>query len=237
MTRLVYVCILSFPFIIYYLWKVWHMERHPAEYSEEACYRFARRMIAIMKRNGRIHTTVYGTENLPAEGGYIMYPNHQGKYDSLGIISSHQKPCTVMMDEKRSHLILADQFITLLQGCRIDKTSIKTQVTAIRQVINEVKAGRRYIIFPEGGYYKNKNNVQKFLPGAFKCAMLAKSPIIPVALIDSYKPFGINSLRPVTTQVHFLEPIYYEDYKDLTSKEIAELIRQQIIATITEQTA
>ena len=114
-----------------------------------------------------------------------------------------------MMDEKRSHLILASQFITLLQGCRIDKTSIKTQLTAIRQVINEVKTGRRYIIFPEGGYYKNQNNVQDFLPGAFKCAMLAHSPIVPVALIDSYKPFGVNSLKSVTTQVHFLEPLYY----------------------------
>ncbi len=235
MTRLVYVSILSFPFILYYLGKVWYVEHHSWKYTEESRYRFARRMISIMKHNGRIHTKAYGTENLPKDGGYIMYANHQGKYDSLGIINSHQKPCTVMMDEKRSHLILADQFIILLKGCRLDKTSIKTQLTAIRNVIAEVKDGRRYIIFPEGGYYKNQNNVQNFLPGAFKCAMLAHSPIVPVALIDSYKPFGINSLKPVTTQVHFLEPLYYEDYKDLTSKEISELVRTRIVDTIATQ--
>lgn len=235
MTRLVYVSIISFPFILYYLWKVWHIERHSSKYTEESRYRFARRMISIMKRNGRIHTRSYGTENLPAQGGYVMYANHQGKYDSLGIISSHKNPCTVMMDEKRSHLILANQFITLLQGCRLDKTSIKTQLTGIRQVIDEVKAGRRYIIFPEGGYYKNQNNVQDFLPGAFKCAMIARSPIVPVALIDSYKPFGINSLKSVTTQVHFLEPLYYEDYKGLSSKEISELVRDKIMMAISKE--
>lgn len=235
MSRLVYVCLLSLPFIIYYLWKVWYVDRHSWKYTEADRYKFARRMIAIMKHNGRIQTNVYGTENLPNDGGYIMYANHQGKYDSLGIISVHPKPCTVLMDEKRSHLILADQFITLLNGCRIDKTNMKSQVNAILQVINEVKDGRKYIIFPEGGYENNQNTVNNFLPGSFKCAMKSQSPIVPVALIDSYKPFGVNSLKPVTTQVHFLEPLYYEDYKDMNSKEIAELVRQQIVNTISLQ--
>lgn len=237
MSRLVYVCILSLPFILYYLWKVWYVERHSWRYDEQDRYKFARRMIRIMKHNGHIKTRAYGAENLPQNGGYIMYANHQGKYDSLGIISVHQNPCTVLMDEKRSHLILADQFITLLKGCRIDKSSMKGQVSAILRIVDEVKDGRRYIIFPEGGYYKNQNNVNDFLPGSFKCAIKSQSPIVPVALVDSYKPFGVNSLKPVTTQVHFLEPIYYEDYKDMTSQEIAELVRNQIVNTITEATA
>lgn len=237
MSRLVYVCILSLPFILYYLWKAWYVDRHSWRYDEADRYKFARRMVAIMKHNGHIRTNAYGTENLPETGGYIMYANHQGKYDTLGIISVHKKPCTVLMDEKRSHLILADQFISLLKGCRIDKTNMKSQVNAILHVVDEVKDGRRYIIFPEGGYDKNQNNVNHFLAGSFKCAMKSQSPIVPVALVDSYKPFGVNSLKPVTTQVHFLEPIYYEQYKDMTSKEIAELVRTQIVEAIAEATA
>ncbi len=232
MPRLIYLCIVCLPFIIYYLWRVGYIERHSWRYNEADRYKFARRMIRIMKHRGRIRTDAYGMENLPPEGGYIMYANHQGKYDTLGIISVHQKPCTVMMDEKRSHLLLADQFITLLKGCRIDKSSMKTQMNAILTVTDQVKNGRRYIIFPEGGYYKNQNSVKNFLPGSFKCAMKAKSPIVPVALIDSYKPFGLNSLKKVTTQVHFLEPLYYDTYKDMTSREISELVRNKIIEAI-----
>ena len=92
--------------------------------------------------------------------------------------------------------------------------------------------GRRYIIFPEGGYHGNRNRVLEFLPGAFKYAVRAKSPIVPVALIDSYKPFEVPSLLPVTTQVHFLEPICYDDYKDLSTREIAQLVRTRIMKTI-----
>ena len=194
-------------------------------------------MIFIMKRNGFIKTNAYGTENLPETGGYVMYANHQGKYDTLGIIGAHKKPCTFVIDEKRSRLILANQFTTLLQASRLDKSSMESQFKTILEVISEVKKGRRYIVFPEGGYDHNHNHVCDFLPGAFKCAMNAKSPIVPVALIDSYKPFEINSIKPVTTQVHFLEPIYYEDYRGLTSKEVADLVKQRIVETIEAQCA
>ena len=232
MLRLFYVCLISLPIILYYLWKAGYIERHGSKYSEEDRYKAARRMIRIMKHNGRIKTIAYGTENLPEEGGYVMYANHQGKYDSLGIIGAHKKPCTFLIDEKRSHLPLANQFTTLLKASRLDKTDPKAQVKTILNIITEVKAGRRYIIFPEGGYDRNHNQVTDFLPGAFKCAMKAQSPIVPVALIDSYKPFELNSLKPVKTQVHFLDPIYYEDYKELTSREVADMVKQRIVEAI-----
>ena len=54
------------------------------------------------------------------------------------------------------------------------------------------------------------------MPGAFKCAVRANCPIVPVLLVDSYKPFEINSLRRVKTQVHFLPAIYPEEYEGLT---------------------
>ena len=232
MPRFCFVIIVSLPVILFYIWKVAYIERHAENYTEADRYHMARHAISVMQHNGFIHTDVYGIENLPENGGYVMYPNHQGKYDALGIMSVHDAPCTVVMDKKRSALPIADQFITLLQGSRLDKTDMKSQLKTMASITNQVKSGRRYIIFPEGGYYHNRNDVKEFLPGAFKCAIKSQSPIIPVALIDSYKPFELNSLKPVTTQVHFLEPIYYEEYKDLTSKEIADLTRNRIITTI-----
>lgn len=232
MPRFCFVIIVSLPIIIFYILKVGYIEKHAENYTEADRYLVARRAISVMQRNGFIHTNVYGAENLPENGGYIMYPNHQGKYDALGIMSVHDTPCTVVMDKQRSNLPIADQFITLLQGSRLDKTDMKSQLKTIANITNQVKSGRRYIIFPEGGYYHNRNDVKDFLPGAFKCAIKSQSPIVPVALIDSYKPFELNSLKPVTTQVHFLEPIYYEEYKEMTSKEIAELTRNRIVTKI-----
>ena len=77
--------------------------------------------------------------------------------------------------------------------------------------------------------------MQEFRAGSFKCATKAKVPIVPVAIIDSYKPFGVNSLRKVKTQVHFLEPISYEEYAKMTTQEISEMVRSRIGAVIEKQ--
>ena len=90
---------------------------------------------------------------------------------------------------------------------------MRQTVRLISEVAEEVAAGRRYIIFPEGGYFHNHNEVREFKPGCFKSAMKAKAPIVPVVLIDSYKVFEVWSIKPVTTQVHYLPAITYEEYK------------------------
>ena len=56
-------------------------------------------------------------------------------------------------------------------------------------------------------------------------------------MLDSYEAFDTNSIRPVTVQVHFLKPLYYEDYKDMKSTEIAELVRNQIVKRVEEADA
>lgn len=235
MIRIVYVVAVSLPFVVYYICKAHYIERHGEKFSEEKRYRMVRKCISIMMRNGRIVTESRGQELLPAEGGYVMYSNHQGKYDTIGIMSAHPKPCTIVIDAYRSKLPITDSFIDLVQGSRLDKRDMKKQMKTIMDIAGEVKAGRRYIIFPEGGYDHNKNDLQDFMPGAFKCAVWAKAPIVPVAIIDSYKPFGVNSLRKVRTYVHFLEPIFFEEYRGMRTAEIAEMVKSRIAADIEDQ--
>ena len=57
---------------------------------------------------------------------------------------------------------------------------------------------------------------------------------MPVALIDSFKPFDTNTIKPVTVQVHFLKPLTYEEYKDMKTTEIAALVEERIQRVIDE---
>lgn len=232
MIRFVFVIVVSIPFIILLYMKSAYMDAHDEKYSEEDRYKFAKMIANTLRRNSNIRTEVYGKENLPSDGGYVMYANHQGKYDAVGIIYGHDRPCTIVMDEERSHLPIMKPYLNVLKGSTLNKNDIKAQTQTIKKMISEIKSGRRYIMFPEGGYDHNGNNVQEFMPGAFKCSIRSKTPIVPVALVDSYKPFEINSLRKVTTQVHFLKPIFYDEYKDLTTEEIASIVKKQIVDTV-----
>ena len=112
---------------------------------------------------------------------------------------------------------------------------IQKEREEVLDVTQEVKNGRNYLIFPEGTRSRRGNQVGDFKGGSFKCAVKAKAPIVPVALLNAFEPFDRNSIAPVTVQVHFLEPIYYEEYKDLKTTAIAELVRERIVKTIADQ--
>ena len=70
--------------------------------------------------------------------------------------------------------------------------------------------------------------MDEFHAGAFKCAQQAKVPIVPVAIYDSHIAFDFNSLKKVTTQVFFMDPIYYEEYGELTTREISQMVKVRI---------
>lgn len=227
MLRFVQVIVCNLP-RLYMIPKMAYMARHPEKYTEEECYRYAGLAVRRMMKSGHITTEGYGLENLPKEGGYVMFPNHQGKYDALGIVYTHKKPCAIVIDDAKSHMILTSQFIDLVGGKRLVIDDIKQTVKLMSEISKEVVAGRRYIIFPEGGYYHNHNKVCDFKPGCFKSAMKAKAPIVPVVLVDSYKVFEEWSIRRVKTQVHYLPALYYEEYKGMSTAEVSNIVHDRI---------
>ena len=210
-------------------------KKRPDEYNEETRYRYVQYITDIMQKTGHIKTEVYGEENLPKDGGYMMYPNHQGKYDVYSIVSVHKQPCTFVMDIKKSNGIFIKQIVDTLDAKRLDKQNNRQAMKIINEVAKEVENGRKYILFPEGIYdNKKKNSLIEFKSGCFKICLKSKVPIVPVALIDSYKPYNSWDIGEIRTQVHYLNPIFFDEYKDLNTHEIAELVKSRIYGKIEE---
>lgn len=110
----------------------------------------------------------------------------------------------------------------------LDRENVRQAMEVIINVSKEVEKGRNYLIFAEGTRSKKGNETLDFKSGSFKSATKAKCPVVPVVLIDSFKPFDISSLAPVDVQVHFLKPLYYEEYKDMKTKELAVCVKARI---------
>lgn len=211
-----------------------YMCKNPDKFTVEERYSMIKRIVRAIKSVGAIFTRAYGQENLPKEGGYIMFANHQGKYDALGVFHTHKEPCSFVMDEARSHMLVVNQVIQLCDGKRMSLTDVRQSMGIIMEMAEEAAKGKRFLIFPEGGYFHNRNNVKEFKPGSFKSAMKAKVPIVPVALVDSWKAFEGFRVGVVRTQVHYLTPITYKEYKGMKTVEVAELVRQRIVDKIDE---
>lgn len=237
MLRFIFVILVCLPDILYYVPKMRRWSTNPAKYNLKKCYILTKIMISTIKTKGFVFTKAYGKENLPKNTGYVMFPNHQGKYDVLGIMATHKEPCSFVMDHERAKLPIVKDFVKFIRAITLDKSSIKQQRIAIKKVSAEVEKGGKYIIFPEGGYANNGNKLQNFYSGCFRSAVDAKCPIVPVALINSYKVFTGLSLAPVFTRVYYLEPIYYEEYKNMKTSEISEMVKKRINNVIESKTS
>lgn len=219
--------------LVPFMWcKLCYHASHVDKYTEEEHYKMLRFITRRANKGGNVHINVYGEENIPKENGFMFFPNHQGLYDVLAIVDACPQPFSVVAKKEVANIQFLKQVFACMKAYMMDREDVRQSMQVIIDVTNEVKKGRNYLIFAEGTRSKNGNEVQSFKGGSFKAATKARCPIVPVALIDSFKPFDTNSAKPVTVQVHFLEPIYYEEYKDMKTNEIASIVKDRIQQTI-----
>ena len=234
MKRILFMVLRNLFFVPYGWFKLCWYASHVDRYTEEERYKLLQQVDHRAIRGGNLIIDAHGVENIPKKNGFMFFPNHQGLYDVLAILDVCPKPFSVVAKKEIANIQFLKQVFACMKAYMIDRDDIKQSLQVIINVTNEVKKGRNYLIFPEGTRSKNGNELLEFKGGSFKAATKAKCPIIPVALIDSFKPFDTNTTSQVTVQVHFLKPLYYEDYKDMNTKEIAALVRERIQNTIRE---
>ena len=232
MKRIIMMILRNLPLVPFAWCKLCWYASHVDRYTEEKRYALLKMNDGRANKGGNITIDAHGTENIPQQNGFIFYPNHQGLYDVLAIIQACPVPFSVVAKQEIGNIPFLKQVFACMKAFVIDREDIKQSMQVIINVTKEVKKGRNYLIFAEGTRSKKGNHPQEFKGGSFKAAMKAKCPVVPVALIDSYKSFDTGSVAPLTVQVHFLEPIPYEEYKDMKSTEIAAEVKRRIEETI-----
>jgi len=209
---------------------------HLNKFTEEEHYTLLKKIVQRANKAGNVTIEPYGIENLPKQNGYMLFPNHQGLYDVLAIINASPNPLSVVAKKEVGNIPFLKQVFGCMRAFLIDRDDIRQGLQVINDVTTEVLKGRNYLIFPEGTRSKRGNTMREFKGGSFKAATKARCPIIPVALIDSFKPFDANSIQKVTVQVHFLKPLYYEEYKSMRTTEISKTVQLRIYDVIKEYT-
>ncbi len=232
MKRILLMVLKNFFFVPYGWFKLCWYASHVEKYTEEERYKVLKLIDRRAIWGGNLQIEAHGVENIPKENGFMFFPNHQGLFDVLAIIHVCPVPFSVVAKKEVKDIPFLKQVFACMKAYIIDREDIKQSMQVILNVTKEVKSGRNYLIFPEGTRSKNGNHPQEFKGGSFKAATKSKCPIVPVALVDSYKAFDTGSIEKLTVQVHFLPPLYYEEYKDMKTTEIAGEVKKRVEETI-----
>ncbi len=227
MARILFIIFGMFFKTIYYFTKIsWYSLEKNRDYDKG--YAVTQNAARAAIKTGRVNIEVEGVENIPEQNGFMFYPNHQGLFDVLVFLASCPKPFAFVIKKEVSNVILLKQIIACIGSKVMDRDDLRQSIQVINEVSEEVSKGRNFLIFAEGTRSREGNKLLPFKGGSFKAATKAKCPIVPCALIDSYRPFDEKGIKPVTVKLIYLEPILYEEYKDWKGMELANNVKERI---------
>lgn len=210
----------------------WYAKPKHQDYHK--AYQILRKKAEKAVKAANVELKIKGIENIPKEDGFIFYPNHQGLFDVLVFLVSCSRPFAFVIKKESSNIIMLKQIIGAIGSIPMDRTDLKQSMQVINEVAERVKQGENFIIFPEGTRSRNGNKLLDFKAGSFKAATKAKCPIVPCALIDSYKPFDEKGIKKKTVKLIYLPAISYDTYGNMRTQDLAQMVKSQIEKAIYE---
>lgn len=216
--------------------KLCRYARHPEQYPEEEMYRHIQYILKRAVRGGNVDLKVTGQGNIPAQGGFMLYGNHQGMFDVLAVAATCDRPLGAVLKKELYDIPFLHQVALCTRSYPMDREDVRQSLKVIQAVTEEVKNGRGYLLFPEGTRSKLGNEMLEFHGGSFRCATKSHCTIVPMALIDCFKVLDQKGSEPVSVQIHYLKPIPYEEYAQMKPAEVAALVKERIAEKIRQCT-
>ena len=185
---------------------------------------FFRRLFKIVFR-----TKVFGVENIPAEGGFILAANHLSNWDPPFLATFiDRKVCYMAKEELFKNPIFAAA-IRNLNVFPIKRGAADS--AAIKHAVKITKSGKCLGIFPEGTRSKT-GLMGKAETGVALIAAMTKVPVIPALIVGTNKIFSKDEKLPQLF-VAYGKPMKYsgsakdkealEDFSQSIMNEIAKL--------------
>lgn len=170
---------------------------------------------------------VYGRENVPDEGPFILASNHQSYLDPV--------LCGVGLKRRLTFLARDTLFRNKFFACLIyslNAISVKrdqVDISSIRIIITRLKQGCGVCLFPEGTRTKD-GKINDFKPGLGLLCRRSQASIVPVLIDGAFECWSrhkkIFSSGNVT--VCFGQAVAPEQIRDMDDKKLAEILTEKL---------
>lgn len=210
--------------------------KDPEKYTRQEMWDHIQYVMGLAAGSANVDLQVTGLDNIPKEGSFMLYGNHQGLFDVVAIAASCPRPLSVVYKKELSNVPVLKQIYACTNSFAMDREDVRQSLTVIQNVTRELKSGYPYVIFPEGTRSKLGNKMLPFHAGSFRCAVKAKCPVVPMAFVNSFRVLDEKGSDRVAVQLHYLPQIPYEEFQDMKAAELAQLVQSKIQAVIEENT-
>ena len=130
---------------------------------------------------------IYGSENMPPRGSFILAVNHASFYDPAAVTCRLPRPIHFFA-RKTLFKGLFGKLIAKLNAIPVDRDG-DGDVSAIKRVLGLLRKGEGLLLFPEGTRSPD-GNLQEPQRGVGMIACRTGVPILPARIFGSYESFG-----------------------------------------------
>ncbi len=178
----------------------------------------------------RVTIETKGIEKMPHNEKYLLVYNHKSKFD----------PMTQSVVLKKDHLIhiskpenfkipLAGNFALRNRYLPIDRNNARHALITINKAAEMIEKGEASVGISPEGTRNTKDGLLPFRAGSFKIALKSHCPIVVCTMRNCEKVHKNFPLQRTTIQMHVVEVIPYEKYKEMTTIEISKMVRKLML--------
>jgi len=171
----------------------------------------------------------YGTEHLPAEGGYVLAAGHHSNLDPWAIgLPLWPRRFLRFMAKSELFWFPLGPFIRACGAFKVRRG--KADQEAIQTAVNLARSGNVIAMFPEGTRRKKgllKTRQPQSHTGAARIALEAGVPLVPAAIRGTDELARIGAWR-----VRYGDAIRVEDLRELEPAEAARVATERVMDAI-----
>jgi 1-acyl-sn-glycerol-3-phosphate acyltransferase len=205
---------------------LWPFDRSGA--MQHWCARWWCRLIA-WTIFARIH--VHGVENVRSDRTYVYMANHSSLIDIPALFAYLPYQFRIMAKKELFYIPFMGWHLWTAGNFPIDRSDGRKTARSLRRVIEGVRGGKSLAVFPEGTRTPD-GRLQQFKSGAFKIALRAGVPIVPVSIRGTFKLLPKTTLAPRPGRVDVVvgKPIETSGYTEENLDELIARTRSAIQA-------
>ncbi len=187
----------------------------------------------VMLATGNVHINVVGEENVWAQRPAVFLVNHRTTFDGVVAMNVLRKDFTAVAKADIVKVPVVGTVGRMLDVAWVDRENTENAIAAMKPLEELVAKGLSVLIAPEGTRTE-ADEIGPFKKGAFRIAMAAGIPVVPIVIrnADVIGGRGALALHPGTVDVAVLPPISVADWVPEELGERAEEVRQMYIDTL-----
>jgi 1-acyl-sn-glycerol-3-phosphate acyltransferase len=198
-------------------------------------HKFLHQLTQLITIVTNIRVKTIGFENIPDET-CVFYGNHKSNIDPVLTYYAMGKVCSAV----GKSTLFTNKFMIWLKDCfgaiSLDRNNDREAAKAMIQAIKHVNMGLSMIIYPEGGIKTRETECcVDVKPGAYKLATKPGVPIVPVTILNSHTICTKKLFQKHNVTIVFHKPIYKEDYQNLNTIELGNLVEGVINSAVTNK--